>query len=110
MQALSQLSYTPDLPYLAPLNLGSLKVLQIKEGAILKTGRRLVNDFFRLIQIKRECWLTTNVRLCGELQQVHFRLWLPTRLAMLSHHISEDAATHIELGSDAHKFGLGRSD
>ena len=57
MQALSQLSYTPVLPYLAPLNLGSLKVLQIKEGAILKTGRRLVNDFFLIILINRECWI-----------------------------------------------------
>ena len=55
-------------------------------------------------------WLTADVGLRVELGEVYAWSGLPAGLTVFGHDVGEDAATHIELGRQAHEFRLGGCD
>ena len=57
--------------------------------------------------IASPCISAARIRIRLECRQIDARQGLPARLAVLGHDIGEDAATHVELGRQAHEARLG---
>lgn len=51
---------------------------------------------------------TADIGLRGKLGQFNTRLRLPTWLAVFGDHVGKDTTAHVEFGSEAHEFGIGR--